>query len=86
MGFLERGRDLESERDHFFFRQTFAAEFLRESGAGDEFHDQEIDAVLRIEIVDGGDVGMIQFREGQGFFAKALAGGFVAENAWGQNF
>ena len=86
VGFLERRSDLEPERGDFFFRETFAAQLLRKRGAGDELHDQEVDTFLRIEVVDCGDVRVVQFREGEGFFPKTFAGGFVSEDSGRQNF
>ena len=47
--------------------------------------DQEIDAVLAAEFVDGGDVGVVQARQGQSFGAKAFSGGFVGQGSAGQH-
>jgi len=50
-----------------------------------EFHGQIVDAGGGPELVDGFNVGVIEFCEGESFSAKAVAGGFVGEDASRQN-
>jgi hypothetical protein len=50
------------------------------------FHDEEIHPLLRVKVVDRGDVGMVQLGESERFLVKALSGALVGEQAGGQDF
>jgi hypothetical protein len=41
--------------------------------AGNELHDEEIHSALAVEIVDRGDVRVVEFREGKRFLPEAPA-------------
>ncbi len=70
-------RELHPEAEDFFLRQRPGSYFLAERDSGDVFHHQEIHTLLCVEVVDGGDVGMIKLRENQSLFVKMRAGRFV---------
>lgn len=57
---FERVRNLHGEREHLSLRQLRLRQPVGQRRSGDELHDQEIQAVLRVEIVDGPDVCEIQ--------------------------
>ena len=82
---FECRRDLHAHRRHFFFRQWAIFQAVGKRGSSDVFHHHEIDVVLNIEIVHGGDVGMIQLGEGQRLGAKSLARGITGQLARGQH-
>ena|SRR6266849_1249459 len=48
-------------------------------------HHKEVHAILRVEIMNRGDIGMIQPREGLGLLVEALTGRFVSEGAGWQD-
>ena len=52
---------------------------LAQRYTGHVLHHQKADPLLRIKIVDGGDVGMVQLRQRQGFLAEMFARGIVGE-------
>ena len=52
----------------------------------DVFHDQEVHSPLRVEIVNRGNVEMIQFGERQGFFVEMLAGPLIGDDPGMQYF
>jgi hypothetical protein len=56
------------------------------SDSRDVFRNQEVGFVGGIEIVDSGDVGVVELGQRESFLAKSLAGSFVREGAWGQDF
>jgi hypothetical protein len=49
-------------------------------------HHQEVHTLLRVEIVNGSDVGMVELGESSGLMVEAFAGGFVRQRTRRQNF
>ncbi len=70
-------RDLRAQPGDVGFREGAFFEPLRERSAFDEFHHEEVDIPLRIEVVHGGDVRMVQPRQGKSFPTEPPAGGRV---------
>ena len=62
-----------------------ACQSLVEPAAGDVFGHQVIDR-LGVEIVGGGDVGMVQLANGPGFTAKTFAGACSQPGLWREGF
>jgi hypothetical protein len=62
-----------------FLRQSVIGDSLAQRHPGHVLHHQKVDLLLRIKIVDGGDVGMVQLGQRQGFRAEIFAGGVVGE-------
>ena len=71
---FERVRNLRGEREHLSLGQLRLRQPVGQRRSGDELHDQEIQAVLRVEIVDGAYVCVIQLGQGQSLFAQLRAG------------
>ena len=55
---------LRTETSYFFFRQWPRCELLVECGSGNVLHHQEVHSPLRVKVVDGGDVGMVESGQG----------------------
>ena len=85
MRLFQRRGNLRSERKHFLFRQRPRRQAFRQGRPRDVLHHQEVHPVLAPELMRGFDIGMIHFRQCEGFFAEALAGGFVGQRARRQN-
>jgi len=66
-------RKLHAQAEDLLLRQRSGSHFLAECNSGDVLHHQEVHALLRVEVVDGGDVGMVELRENQSFFVEMLA-------------
>lgn len=81
VGFFEGVSNLRAESGHFFFGETRVGKALGHGIPGDEFHNQKILALLSVEIVDGGNVGMIELGEREGFFAEKLTSMVVESGA-----
>jgi hypothetical protein len=62
-------------------RRAFCRATLR-----DVFRDQEINFIGGIKIVDGGDVGMVELGQREGFLAKSFAGSVVGQVPGGSIF
>ena len=84
VGGLERLGDLKPEVDRLALAEWPAGDLLRQGRARHVFHDQEIGAVLGIEVEHGGDPGMAQARERERLVAEARPGRGVGERAFGQ--
>ena len=54
--------------------------------AGDQLHRQNIHSLMRTEFKNRFDVRVIQFGQGEGFFAKPFAGILVTKRIGGKNF
>src|SRR5256886_5679550 len=68
-----------------FFRKRSCVKVLGHSCAGDKFGHQIVGAVLREELMDRLNIGVIQFGEGERLFAEALASTFVIDAAGWQD-
>src|SRR5438105_4601605 len=77
--------ELLAEREDFLLRQRAARKFAVERGTGDEFHHDEVAPRLGDEVVDSGNVRMIQPRERQRFLLETLADTLVVEHAGGEH-
>lgn len=73
--------ELHSQAQNFLFRQRSSGKLVAERGSRDVLHHQEIHALFRIKIVNGGDIGMIQFGEGQGLFVEMFASSFIGDGS-----
>jgi len=51
-----------------------------------KFHDQEVDAILMADVMQGANVGMTQRRYGAGFAIKTLPGLGIGGEMAGQDF
>src|ERR1019366_8971885 len=67
-------RELHAQTENFLLRQRSGSHLFAECDSGDVLHHQEVRALLRVEVVNGGDVGMVELGENQSFFAEMLAG------------
>lgn len=77
--------DLRAEGDHIFLRERAVEKPGAESDPVDKLHDEKVEAVVGIEVVNRGDVGMIELGESQGFVAKFSAGAIVGNGAGKEN-
>jgi hypothetical protein len=78
----DESRDkLKGEIEEFGFREGTGGELGAERTARNVFHYQEIGAALSIEIVNGGDIGMIEFRKRAGLIVETMASGFISDGA-----
>src|SRR6266705_491247 len=77
----QAARELTSERKHFFFRQRSSSQLAVERGSLDVLHREKINTALAIEVVDGGNVGMIKLGERKGFLAKTLTCNLVGQRS-----
>jgi len=69
MRILQRLRNLNTEAKHLFFRQSTVGNSLSKGRPTNNLHDQEVNSILGIEIVDRGDAWVAQFRQRLRFFA-----------------
>ena len=79
-------RELHAQTENFLLRQRSGSHLFAECDSGDVLHHQEIHTLPRVEVVDGGDVGMVELREDQSFFVEMLAGGFVDQRTGRKDF
>src|SRR5437016_8452435 len=82
----QAARELTSERKHFFFRQRSSSQLAVEGGPLDILHREKINTALAIEVVDGGNIGMVKLGERKGFLAKTLTADSSASVPAGSNF
>jgi len=85
MGGGEAVGELNGEGKEVRFGEGTWGEGGVERVARNEFHDEEIGIALGVEIVDGGDVGVIQLGESAGFVAEAVTRGFIGESSGREN-
>ena len=85
MGGGERRGDLRAAAHHFGSGQSIGRNALFERLAGDQLHDQEVDAIGFGDIVQHDDVGMIQSGDGAGFLKEAALAVRVGHAAMGQD-
>jgi hypothetical protein len=78
-------RQLRAEVKQVAFRQRAADQLLRQGAAGDVFGDEVSDAVVGVEIIDGGDVGMIEAGESERLVTQAVARGLVGQRLGGED-
>src|ERR1700722_169657 len=74
MGLIQSSRDLCAMLADLLERQRPVAQAILQRLTLQEFHDDEIDAVLVAHIVDDADVCIVQRRDGPGFQLQALDG------------
>ena len=79
VSFVERVGDFGANFQNLFGGKRAFGETVSKAFAFDAFHDQEISAVLRADVEEGTDVGMIQRGNGFGFaleaeFARGIRG------------
>ena len=58
--FLQSFCDLPTKANNFFFGKGALCQPLFEGDTGDEFHNQEINTILSIKIVDVGNISVAQ--------------------------
>jgi hypothetical protein len=73
VGGLEPGRQLDANRQHLTLGSRARAIFV-ERHARHELHYEHVDALERIEVVDDGDVRVVQTREGTRFLTESPSG------------
>ena len=73
--------ELDGEGKEIGFRQRTWSKGGLERIARNVLHDEEIGVALSVEIVNGGDVGVIHLGEGACFVAKTVTCGFVGERS-----
>ncbi len=73
--------ELNGKREEFGLGERTECERGVKGFARDVFHDEEVRAALGVEIVDGGNVGVIEFGESVGFIVEVMAGRFVSDDA-----
>src|SRR5687768_9207796 len=78
---VQRVGDSGAQCQHTGNRKRSALEARLESTAGDVLHDEEIAAVVAIEVEDRGDAGVRQAREDEGLAPKPLEAVLVDERA-----
>ena len=76
---------LRSQSDDLPFRQRSACQFLAEGYPCDVLHDEKVHTLLRVEVMNRSDVGMVEPGESDGLFVEALAGNFVREGPRGEH-
>jgi hypothetical protein len=81
MGSGESLDELKGESEDFGFGKWAGGESGAERAARNVFHYEEIGAALCIEIVDGGDVGMIEFWKCERLIVEAMANSFLGDGA-----
>lgn len=77
---------LKGESEEFGFGERADGEALAERLSGNVLHDEKVGAALSVEIVDGGDVGMIELGERVGFVVETMARGIVGDGAGMKKF
>ena len=82
VGAVERVGDRGAESGQVVERQRARVEPRLERAAGDVLHDQEVGAVLGVEVEDGGDAGVGEAGEHVRLAAEALAGFAGVASQW----
>ena len=72
VSFRKRVGELGRDAKHLLGRQRTPNQALLERFAFDQFHDQEIEAVMVSDVVESADMGMRQLRDRPGFTLEAL--------------
>jgi hypothetical protein len=71
VGCFQGLRDLQSDGHGFIEGQTTPLDPLGERFALYQFHDQEVAVAIVLDLIDGGDIRVIQRRQHLGFAAEA---------------
>ncbi len=85
MGLGQRVGDVDGVAQGLREGKRARREPLREALALQVLHDQEVDAILLANVIEGADVGVIQGRDGAGLALEALAGLGVIGGLRGEN-
>ena len=78
--FFESGGHVAGKRDDLSLGQRPGGDALGERRSRDVLHDEEVDPVGAVEVVNGGDVGVVQARQGLRFAAESPPRRFVAQH------
>ena len=81
VGVLECCRDLQTQPQDFRLGKAVTRHPIGQRRSGDVLHHQEVHAALRIEVVNGRNVLMIQTGERERFAAQTSLGGIAGESA-----
>jgi len=71
---------------NLLLRQWSGSYLLAECDSGDVLHHQEVHALLSIEVMNSGDIGVIELGEDQSVSVEVLAGRFVDERTGRKDF
>ena len=85
MGFVEGVGDLNAVAQDLGRRQRALGECLGQRLAFEILHDDVVDAILRADVVERADVGMVQAGDGAGLALEALAACGVGGEECGQH-
>ena len=77
--------NLECIFDGYVGGKTAGWNALVESLTGDELHDHEVDPILRTNVVDNADIGVLQHADGLRFLSEAGAEVRVRDQVSGKN-
>lgn len=77
-------RELERETHRFLLLQRSGGQHVFDGCPRDELHHQKIHVIEGVEVVDGGDVGVIELGEGLRFLAEPLPGFLIPDPPFGQ--
>ena len=78
--------EFEAQTGHFIRWQAARNQRLVQRFTRDIFRDQEVSFIGGVEVMDGGNIGVVQLGQREGFLAKPLAGGLVSQGAGRQDF
>ena len=87
--FVGRGQtlgELRTEGNDLLLWQRRFLKFVIKRYSGNIFHHQEIQTLLCIEVMDGGNVGVVKLGERQGLIPEAAPSRVICEGAKRQNF
>jgi hypothetical protein len=81
MGCGQAFRKLHAYPEDFLLWQRPGSQLLVERDSRYVLHYQEVNSSLRVEVVDGGYIWVIELRENQGLFVEVFAGWFIEQRA-----
>jgi hypothetical protein len=71
--------ELRTQYSNFFLAEAALENHLIEPLAGNEFHDEEINSCLGVEVMNRRDIRMVEFGKGERFFLETPARIFVGK-------
>jgi len=74
MGFVEGVSDLAADFQDLVEREVAFLQAIVEGLAFEEFHDQVVGAVLRADVVEGADIGVVEGGDGLASRSKRASG------------
>jgi hypothetical protein len=74
--------NLSAKANNIYLWKAALSQLFFEGDAGDEFHHQEINAILSVKVVDVCDVSVAEARESERLLPETLASRIIGQGTW----